>query len=296
MDTTDVATAEFTHQYTAASRATLQTAAEENMQAIGRATGSMVGGIQMSFEDNEGERTITVRASGTPHLVAQFAALFREAKWKQKKQVRIRSTTSSGYTPVYENIYTNHNGPPSTPSRYGALTHTAATYQIPLNAFAARYAQEKSAMKNTLRGLPYDEEAAFAYGIFQTALHDGIGFKNAADIASRKVRQVNMKQRLIEMFVADELQNAIIDSKNSATQTDLREFGITTYISAAEPIFGNDPPKDRESPKEYVERMKRMHKGVRDAARLTVDKLLLRYKHIREKRGGYRRTYKNRDH
>jgi hypothetical protein len=289
MDTTDVATAEFTHHYTAASRATLQNAAEENMQAIGRATGSMVGGIQMSFEDNEGERTITVRASGTPHLVAQFAALFREAKWKQKKQVRIRSTTSSRYTPVYENIYTNQNGPVSTPSRYGALTHTAATYHIPCRTGEIRN-------ENTLRGLPYDEEAAFAYGIFQTALHDGIGFKNAADIASRKVRQVNMKQRLIEMFVADELQNAIIDSKNSATQADLREFGITTYISAAEPIFGNDPPKDRESPKEYVERMKRMHKRVRDAARLTVDKLLLRYKHIREKRGGYRRTYKNRDH
>lgn len=288
MNYTDTSTVEFKHIYTDKTKAAVKREGEElirtaleTVQANTTLPGSS---INFSLEDDGS--SITVRASGAPKWTAMFAQIFKSVKeagvkeWQQiNKKVKLFSSVGSRYTNA--NVSESHAesvDPTHQPTRVGAYTQVASNRGVNLAALAAGHSLRKAASKNVLHDLAYDPSIASAFAVFQRNIADPVRAIEAARAVYNGPEPELLPQRLVELYVEDELVTAILDNRTAPQQKSpdaLILEAANIYRRIATPII----------------------RGLTDEIIIeSVERLYLKWQNIKPKRGGRRKTIKKRRH
>jgi len=242
----------YTKRYADRTRVDVQADAEEAIQEAFAKAEKMIdekgGDITISFKDDEANSTLTVHITGPRSIVNAFTRIFKE--WKQVKHVRIANTisqrrynTTRGMMAANSNMGIPHSSrvnrkSNTIPKRIGTITTNAAYVGRPIANLARVRGTRKAVTKNVLRGLPYNAPAAAAFATFQAVVHKG-GPSAIAEFARTNPQPSEYYQRLVELYAADEIRNALIENPR-ITPDELLTVGLEAFMFVAEPIFGSD--------------------------------------------------------
>ena len=288
MNYANTSTVEFNKAYTATTRPAIQREGEEllrtALETVQANTSAPQGEFNCSLEDDGS--SVTVRASGSPRWVTMFAQIFKSVKqggvreWRQiNKKVQLFSSVGARYTNA--NVSEAHAlsvDPNHQPSRVGEITQAASNYNRNAGSLAAVHSSMRSASKNVLHGLPYGPDIAAAFAVFQRNVDNPTLAVEEARAVYHGPDAELLPQRLVELYVEDELVTALVANITAPRQKTPDEIigeAIGTYYRIGTPIFGT-----------------LMQETVIEA----VERLYLKWENIRPKRGGRRKTTKKRRH
>ena len=186
------------------------------------------GEVTIAFKD-DADSTLTVRVTAPEKLMNVFTRIFKG--WK--KAVRINNTVSRRLYNGKNNVVghdpkVNRN---KIPTYLGELSEYADFKGLSIPNMA-RYHWNRTAKRNR-HGRIYNTNSAAAFAAFQ---HNG-------DI-SAVGRTTVEKERLIDRYTAEEIQNAIIANPD-ITPDELLTIGLDAYMLVAKPLFAGEKDTTR---------------------------------------------------
>ena len=297
--------AEFHQIYTAASHLNVQREAAELIRSgflrLQGEGGLSEGSFNVEINDDAAAHRYTVILSGTPALVNIFAGFFRGVRnegrhvWHQKKKIAMALTVNARYansTGAVVNVPEFYAAEATVlPTRIGEISGHAATLGSSTNLVAHNTGEHRASRKN-IRSIPYTLSEATAFGVFQAELEARRSLRAAADAAQAVYTGQNpdvLRARLLERLVLTEMKNSVIGMRlanQRVVNADLKEFGMTAYMTFAEQMFGYNI--------RTAANLARFQRDNLPNANRVVDRLLAIAIQTKPKKGGARRTVKKR--
>ena len=248
-------------RYADRTRANVQAEAQDTIQKAFMNAEKMMnrptnGEVTIAFTNDEAESTLTVRITAPETLMKVFTKIFKG--WKRSVQIhntvsrrlyKNKMETNSNVIPHNPNVNRNR-----IPSYIGEISEYANFKGLPI-ANMAKYHWNRTAKRNR-HGRIYNTNSAAAFAAFQ---HTG---------GPTTVDTTIEKERLIDRYTAEEIQNAIVANPD-ITPNELLKIGYDAYMFVAKPLFAGE--KDHEQlireASQFVPLMIKRYRGIRSRYR-----------------------------